>query len=357
MATFTPATGASNPGGRLLVDASGNLFGTTLSGGAHGVWRGVRSEGRQLARQPYSPASTLAVFPLARATWSKTRRATFSAPPPTRCSKLRSQAPAMLLRLASSPSRRGQKLAFHRRLQRRHLRDNGGGGVNNAGTVFEIEKTATGYASTPTTLASFTSADGQLLLTTQNPDRRRQWQPFGTTDPSSKIPAAWCSRSSRRRLATISPRTLFDFNGIAEGSLGANVVADANGNLFGTTQAGGVNNKGSAFEITNSGYTPTQTVTPIIDNILWQKRMARRTSGKRMGTRSRRGLVSPNPGPNWKATGTGTSSDGNPDILWQHAAVGGGDLGNERQQPPRRRGGGPQSWAELESDRNWRFQP
>src|ERR1700727_51456 len=36
LATFTPATGASNPGGRLLVDASGNLFGTTLSGGTHG---------------------------------------------------------------------------------------------------------------------------------------------------------------------------------------------------------------------------------------------------------------------------------------------------------------------------------
>jgi uncharacterized repeat protein (TIGR03803 family) len=37
LATFTGgAAGGANPGGRLLVDASGNLFGTTLSGGAHG---------------------------------------------------------------------------------------------------------------------------------------------------------------------------------------------------------------------------------------------------------------------------------------------------------------------------------
>ena len=37
------------------------------------------------------------------------------------------------------------------------------GGANDDGTVFEIEKTATGYASTPTTLASFVPADGQLI--------------------------------------------------------------------------------------------------------------------------------------------------------------------------------------------------
>ena len=35
-----------------------------------------------------------------------------------------------------------------------------GGGANNAGTVFEIAKTATGYASTPTTLVSFNGANG-----------------------------------------------------------------------------------------------------------------------------------------------------------------------------------------------------
>jgi uncharacterized repeat protein (TIGR03803 family) len=37
LANFTGGVaGGSNPGGRLLVDAIGNLFGTTLSGGANG---------------------------------------------------------------------------------------------------------------------------------------------------------------------------------------------------------------------------------------------------------------------------------------------------------------------------------
>ena len=37
LANFSGDAGASNPGGRLLVDASGNLFGTTVSGGANGA--------------------------------------------------------------------------------------------------------------------------------------------------------------------------------------------------------------------------------------------------------------------------------------------------------------------------------
>ena len=37
VANFAGGAGGSNPGGRLLVDASGNLFGTTLSGGANGA--------------------------------------------------------------------------------------------------------------------------------------------------------------------------------------------------------------------------------------------------------------------------------------------------------------------------------
>ena len=35
-----------------------------------------------------------------------------------------------------------------------------GGGANNVGTVFEIAKTAGGYASTPTTLVNFNTDDG-----------------------------------------------------------------------------------------------------------------------------------------------------------------------------------------------------
>ena len=67
-----------------------------------------------------------------------------------------------------------------------------------------------------------------------------------------------------------TPTIVANFNGLADGSLGANLVADANGNLFGTTQAGGANDPGTAFEITGSGFATTQTVTPIISYTLIQ---------------------------------------------------------------------------------------
>ena len=54
------------------------------------------------------------------------------------------------------------------------------GGANNYGTVFEIAKTAGGYAGTPTTLVSFNADDGAFpegsLIVDFNGDL------FGTTD-------------------------------------------------------------------------------------------------------------------------------------------------------------------------------
>jgi uncharacterized repeat protein (TIGR03803 family) len=78
------------------------------------------------------------------------------------------------------------------------------GGESDDGTVFEIEKTATGYASTPTILASFVPADGKLNLN--------------------------------------RPKTL---------------IVDANGDLFGTTDPSAQNSGGVVFEIvrTSTGYT------------------------------------------------------------------------------------------------------
>ena len=72
------------------------------------------------------------------------------------------------------------------------------GGANNGGTAFEIAKTATGYATTPTVLVNFDSTSG------------------------------------------VVPE--------------AGLIADDNGNLFGTTTAGGANNGGTVFEIAGSGF-------------------------------------------------------------------------------------------------------
>ena len=47
--------------------------------------------------------------------------------------------------------------------------------------------------------------------------------------------------------------TLFSFNGFTGVGSAAGLIADANGNLFGTTNQGGVNNYGTVFEIQNIG--------------------------------------------------------------------------------------------------------
>ena len=47
------------------------------------------------------------------------------------------------------------------------------GGANGDGTVFEIAKTGSGYASTPTTLVSFNGANGAYPVCRSDRRRRR----------------------------------------------------------------------------------------------------------------------------------------------------------------------------------------
>ena len=110
-----------------------------------------------------------------------------------------------------------------------------GGGANGDGTVFEIAKTATGYASTPTTLVSFNGANGADpgggLIADANGDL------FGTTSRAARTTTARCSRSPRpdrlRQHAHHAGQLQRRRNG-AE-SLAGSLIADANGDLFGTT--------------------------------------------------------------------------------------------------------------------------
>jgi uncharacterized repeat protein (TIGR03803 family) len=84
------------------------------------------------------------------------------------------------------------------------------GGTIGDGTVFEIVKTASGYASTPTTLVNFNNSNGDA--------------PTG------------------------------------------NLIADVNGNLFGTTLLGGAYSDGTVFEITNAGFVLLGDQPPTIDS-------------------------------------------------------------------------------------------
>jgi uncharacterized repeat protein (TIGR03803 family) len=144
-----------------------------------------------------------------------------------------------------------------------------GGGVHDGGTVFEIIKTAGGYANTPTTLVSFyalancadgvnpqsgliADANGNLIGTTLGGGAHQG----GTVFEIIKTVGGYAS----------TPTTLVNLCGLANCADGAGLVAglipDANGNLFGTTLGGGANHhKGTVFEIarTASGYAGTPT--------------------------------------------------------------------------------------------------
>ena len=156
------------------------------------------------------------------------------------------------------------------------------GGTNNGGTVFEIAKTASGYASVPTILYSFCSvtmngvctdgsgpvagliidASGNLLGTTQAGGANDG----GTVFEIAKTASGYAS----------TPTILYSFctqANCADGSMPlAGLIADANGNLFGTTLLGGANGAGglvlptafggTVFEVakTAGGYASTPTI-------------------------------------------------------------------------------------------------
>ena len=124
------------------------------------------------------------------------------------------------------------------------------GGTNGAGTLYEITNAAIGYASTPTTLVNFGSTDvpsASGLITDSNGDL------FGTTSHNNQSTlfelanTATGYASNLTLLATIT------------GSLVGDLVIDANGDLFGTTPVGGTDNDGTVFELVNTvtGYAST----------------------------------------------------------------------------------------------------
>jgi uncharacterized repeat protein (TIGR03803 family) len=142
-----------------------------------------------------------------------------------------------------------------------------GGGANGGGTVFEIVKTTDGYASTPTILVSFCSlpncADGSAptgLMIDPNGNL------FGTTALSGVNSGGTVFEIVKTVDGYAStPTTLVNFCSLPNCGDGAQpeagLIADVNGNLFGTTSGGGANGGGTVFEIveTADGYATTPT--------------------------------------------------------------------------------------------------
>jgi uncharacterized repeat protein (TIGR03803 family) len=326
----TFAASSSHPGGRLLVDASGNLFGTTVSGGANGA--GTVFEIEKIGAVYAATPTTLTSFgsgitpsgsgnlieDAAGDLFGTTTSSVFEV-------KKTGSSYGAPTSLISIPFPVGTQIGT---LTIDAKGDIFGttisGGANDAGSVFEIEKTATGYVSAAAILASFTLADGQLslnhpktLIVDANGDL------FGTTDPSSENSGGVVYEIVRTSTGYESTPTIVqDFNGGADGvGLGANVVADASGDLFTTTKTGG-NGSGSVLEITGSGFATTPTITPIISSIVWQNTDGQAALWQMDGTsKIASALVNPNPGPGWRVVGSGDfSGNGNSDILWQNAS-------------------------------------
>jgi uncharacterized repeat protein (TIGR03803 family) len=124
--------------------------------------------------------------------------------------------------------------------------------------VFEIIKTAHGYASTPITLVSFNETNGRLPEGTLIADAKGDL--FGTTAQGGTNGDGTVFEIAKTATGYAStPTTLVSFNGTDGAAPLASLTADAKGDLFGTTSQGGTNGDGTVFEIakTAAGYAST----------------------------------------------------------------------------------------------------
>jgi hypothetical protein len=170
------------------------------------------------------------------------------------------------------------------------------GGADSDGTVFEIPYINGSYASTPITLATFNGADGS------DPDRLiidAAGNLFGTTDYGG----AYGGSGPFEGYGTIfeishvngsyasSPNTLFNFDGSNGAFPGgaSGLIADAAGDLFGTTvgvfNPGSGYGNGTVFEFTDSGFqVPCYCPGTLIRTTRGQKRVEKLEIGDKVMT-------------------------------------------------------------------------
>jgi uncharacterized repeat protein (TIGR03803 family) len=122
------------------------------------------------------------------------------------------------------------------------------GGASGDGVVFEIAKTANGYAGTPAVLVSFNGTDGANpyggLVADANGDL------FGTTELGGASGGGVVFEIAKTANGYAgTPAVLVSFNGTDGADPFGGLVADANGDLFGTTEGGGASGDGTVFEL------------------------------------------------------------------------------------------------------------
>jgi uncharacterized repeat protein (TIGR03803 family) len=145
------------------------------------------------------------------------------------------------------------------------------GGANGDGTVFEIVNNGTvgtpSYASTPTTLVSFNGANGSVPNSSLIADNHGNL--FGTSGGGANGAGTVFEIVNNGSVGNPSyastPTTLVNFNVTNGANPHSSLIADAHGDLFGTTGSGGANGDGTVFEIVNNGSVgnPSYASTPI----------------------------------------------------------------------------------------------
>jgi hypothetical protein len=216
--SFTDSANGTGPNGALITDAAGDLFGTVGGGNftTNGATTGYVFE---IAKTAGGYAST----PTILATFNGTDSANPGGP-------LIADAAGDLIGTA-------------------------GGGV---GTIFEIVKTTNGYASTPVTLVDFPSTDGEepdgedltgglIADAAGNLFGTAGYGPYtgaGTVFEIAKTASGYAS----------APTTLASFDYSNGGYPNGSLLADAAGDLFGTAGYGPSAGAGAVFEVTGSGY-------------------------------------------------------------------------------------------------------
>jgi uncharacterized repeat protein (TIGR03803 family) len=206
LASFNGGDG-QQPTAALIMDSSGNLYGTTSLGGASG-WG--------------------TVFELAQGSGTITTLASFNAT---------ATRPSALI-MDGSGNLYGTTFA---------------GGQTGNGTVFEVAK----GSGTITTLAAFSNSDGggpSALIMDGSGNL------YGTTQGGGPYESDATVFELAQGSGTI--KTLATFSGI-NGTSGAGpsaVTMDGSGNLYGTTYSGGATNNGTVFELTQASGTITTLV-------------------------------------------------------------------------------------------------
>ena len=219
LVNFTQANGAgpmSGPLGSLIADANGDLFGTAYDGGASGdgtVFELVNSGAGYTL-------STLVNF-----------------------NGVNGAEPVVGLIADASGDLFGTTNV---------------GGASGDGTVFELVKSGAGYALS--TLVSFNGYNGLNLQGSLLADASGDL--FGTTlvgGTSNDGTVFELVKSG----AGYTLSTLATFTGGNGQSPSGSLIADAHGDLFGTTQRGGANGDGTVFELVkgSTGYTLSTLVT------------------------------------------------------------------------------------------------